>query len=185
MAEPPVFLLAVLPVFLLAVPPVLRAPSGPPARSPSALRASLGASVRSPARPRTRRRPPHWWLVVRVDWSGPLHLQPSHALIAGHSTNFACNSLVTISNLVFTALELQRFLTWLNLRPIELHATFGGALAVRRRPPHWWLVVRGVWCVVPGRILLLPRAKHLFPRTCPSGPIGIGCAHLDRLCASG
>ena len=42
---------ALLPVFLLAVPPVFRAPSGPPARSPSAPRASLGASVRSPARP--------------------------------------------------------------------------------------------------------------------------------------
>ena len=46
-ARPPVL----LPVFLLAVPPVFRAPSGPPARSPSAPRASLGASVRSPARP--------------------------------------------------------------------------------------------------------------------------------------
>ena len=86
---------------------------------------------------RPRRRPPLWWLVVRVDWSGPLHLQPSHASIAGHSTNFACNSLVTISNPEFAALELQRFLTWLNLRPIELHATFGGGLAVRRRPPRW------------------------------------------------
>ena len=86
---------------------------------------------------RPRRRPPLWWLVVRVDWSGPLHLQPSHASIAGHSTNFACNSLVTISNREFATLELQRFLTWLNLRPIELHATFGGGLAVRRRPPRW------------------------------------------------
>ena len=86
---------------------------------------------------RPRRRPPLWWLVVRVDWSGPLHLQPSHASIAGHSTNFACNSLVTISNREFAALELQRFLTWLNLRPIELHATFGGGLAVCRCLPSW------------------------------------------------
>ena len=46
---------------------------------------------------RPRRRPPLWWLVVRVDWSGPLHLQPSHASIAGHSTNFACNSPVNLS----------------------------------------------------------------------------------------
>ena len=84
-----------------------------------------------------RLRPPLWWLVVRVDWSGPLHLQPSHASIAGHSTNFACNSLVTISNREFAALELQRFLTWLNLRPIELHATFGGGLAVCRCLPSW------------------------------------------------
>ena len=50
---------------LLVAPRVFRAPSGPaavcagvrrPAREPSALRASLGASSRSPARP--RRRPP-------------------------------------------------------------------------------------------------------------------------------
>ena len=55
-----------VPGFLLPVAPlVFRAPSGPaavcaggrrPAREPSALRASLGASSRSPARP--RRRPP-------------------------------------------------------------------------------------------------------------------------------
>ena len=51
LAAEQVFLLAALLVFLLAVPPVFRAPSGPPARSPSAPRASLGASVRSPARP--------------------------------------------------------------------------------------------------------------------------------------
>ena len=185
MAEPPVFLLAVLPVFLLAVPPVFRAPSGPPARSPSAPRASLGASVRSPARPCG----PAGALHTGGSWCalpGHAHLAPVFVpRTAEYPSNFACNSLVTISNLVFAALELQRFLTWLYLRSIELHATFGGDLAVRRRPPRWWLVVRGVWCVVPGRILLLPRAKHLFPRTCPSGPIGIGCAHLDRLCASG
>ena len=51
LAAEQVFLLAALLGFLLAVPPVFRAPSGPPARSPSAPRASLGASVRSPARP--------------------------------------------------------------------------------------------------------------------------------------
>ena len=119
-----------------------------PARSPTTARRARPLAVRAASfarrvgsKPgqalRPRRRPPLWWLVVRVDWSGPLHLQPSHASIAGHSTNFACNSLVTISNREFAALELQRFLTWLNLRPIELHATFGGGLAVRRRPPRW------------------------------------------------
>ena len=35
-----------------------------PARTPSTPRASLGASARSPARPRPRRRSPHWWRVV-------------------------------------------------------------------------------------------------------------------------
>ena len=130
---------------------------------------------------RPRRRPPLWWLVVRVDWSGPLHLQPSHASIAGHSTNFACNSLVTISNREFAELELQRFLTWLNLRPIELHATFGGGPAA---PPAPSTLVRcGAWC--PAMSFCCRGCSICFPGPCPSGPIGIGCAHLDRLCASG
>ena len=55
---------------------------------------------------------------------------PSGALHACH-TNFACNSLVTISNVEFIALKSQRFQTLLNLHPIELHATFGEA----RDPP--------------------------------------------------
>ena len=61
----PGFLLPLASLVLLVVPLVFRAPSGPatvcaagrrPAREPSAPRASLGASSRSPARP--RRRPP-------------------------------------------------------------------------------------------------------------------------------
>ena len=63
--EVPGFLLPLASLVLLVVPLVFRAPSGPatvcaagrrPAREPSASRASLGASSRSPARP--RRRPP-------------------------------------------------------------------------------------------------------------------------------
>ena len=63
--EVPGFLLPLASLVLLVVPLVFRAPSGPatvcaagrrPAREPSAPRASLGASSRSPARP--RRRPP-------------------------------------------------------------------------------------------------------------------------------
>ncbi len=117
------------------------------------------------------------WRVVRGVWCvvpGHTHLSPVFApRTAEHPINFACNFLATISNREFVALELQRFLTWLNLRSIELHATFGGDLAVRWRPPHWWLVVRGVWCVVPGRILLLPRAKHLFPWPCHDLCLGL------------
>ena len=72
---------------------------GPPARSPHAsLR--LGASPRSPARPRHHPRAP----------------QP------GPTTNFACNSVATLSNHEVTALELQRFHAVLNLRPVELPA---------------------------------------------------------------
>ena len=63
--EVPGFLLPLASLVLLVVPLVFRAPSGPatvcaagrrPARESSAPRASLGASSRSPARP--RRRPP-------------------------------------------------------------------------------------------------------------------------------
>ena len=61
--EVPGFLLPLASLVLLVVPLVFRAPSGPatvcaagrrPAREPSAPRASLGASSRSPARPRHR-----------------------------------------------------------------------------------------------------------------------------------
>ena len=78
---------------------------------------------------------------------GHAHLAPVFApRTAAHPINFACNYPATISNLEFAVLELQRFLTLLNLRSIELHATFGGGLAVRQHPPHWWCVVHGVRC---------------------------------------
>ena len=60
----------------------------------------IGASTRCPARPRHRPRAP----------------QP------GPTTNFACNSVATLSNHEVTALELQRFHAVLNLRPVELPA---------------------------------------------------------------
>ena len=43
-------------------------------------------------------------------------------LITGSTTNFACNSLATLSNHEVTTLELQRFRAVLNLRPVELPA---------------------------------------------------------------
>ena len=78
------------PVFLLAAPPVFRAPSGPPARSPSAPRASLGASARSPARPRPRWRSPHWWRVVCGERpgcgpAGALHTGGSWSVVSGQA----------------------------------------------------------------------------------------------------
>ena len=133
-SPPPVFLLAAPPVFLLAAPPVFRAPSGPSARSRSARRASLGApraslgaSARSPARPRRPVGALHTggaWCALRVTRPGPLRPQPLRCLIAAPAINVACNSPATISNHEIAALELQRFLALLNLRPIELHATF-------------------------------------------------------------
>ena len=47
--------------------------------------------------------------------------------IAETVPNFARNSPATISNIEFRSLELQRFLTLLKLRPIELRATFLGS----------------------------------------------------------
>ena len=89
-------------------------------------------------------------------------------------TNFACNSPVTISNHEFTALELQRFQTLLNLHLIELHATFVGEQASL---PAGALHTGGAWCVP---------WQASWPRRCPlPGLIRIGCAHADRLCTSG
>ena len=115
---------------LLVAPLVFRAPEVPaavcaggrrPAREPSALRASLGASPRSPARPRHRPRAPQPGPTARVSCS---------ALACGMAEampNFARNSPATISNIEFRSLELQRFLTLLKLCSIELRATFLGA----------------------------------------------------------
>ena len=105
---------------------------------------------------------------------GPRYLQPSRLFTADPPTNFACNSPVTISNHEIVALELQRFLALLNLHPIELHATFVGE---RVSLPAGALVAGGTWCV-PGQALR-PRRRPLH------GLIRIGCAHADRLCASG
>ena len=89
-------------------------------------------------------------------------------------TNFACNSPVTISNHEFTALELQRFQTLLNLHLIELHATFVGEQASL---PAGALHTGGAWCVP---------WQASWPRRCPlPWLIRIGCAHADRLCTSG
>ena len=142
------------------VPLAFRAPPGPaaacargrrPAREPSAPRASLGASARSPARPRpvhghrslalrTLRCPPHQWGVVCCVWwrvdskpgqasPRPRAPQPGPGLLYVAQRwlsiiNFACNSPVACSNIEFASLELQRFQGLLKFGPIELHAKF-------------------------------------------------------------
>jgi len=82
-------------------------------------------------------------------------------------------------------LELQRFQTLLNLRPIELHATFVGDQAAALPTPSS-LVARGVRC--PAALSPLPRlgsrSSVLSLAACHSA-IRIGCAHPDRLCVSG
>ena len=130
------FALLALLGWLLMAPRVFRAPEGPaavcaggrrPAREPSALRASLGASPRSPARPRRRPRAPQPCPTARVSCS-TLACGMAEAM-----PNFARNSPATISNLEFRSLELQRFLTLLKLCSIELRATFLGAWPHRPR----------------------------------------------------
>ena len=144
----------------------------PPARSPHASFARSGRS-RSPARP--RRRPPAprqvppapstpattcvlvcvlvRRLEARPDLAfAPQASSPALAHIAAESTpNVARNSPATLSNIEFRSLELQRFLTLLELYPIELRATFlgscptvgdvaGGSFLVF----CWFLLVRNV-----------------------------------------
>ena len=76
-------------------------------------------------------------------WTSPArpccqsHFTPSRrTLIVESAINFACNSLIVLSNHEFRLLELQRFQTLLKLLPIELHATFlrpGSAVTFRLR----------------------------------------------------
>ena len=77
------------------------------------------------------------------------HAQASHPaithVIPAPTTNSACNSPTTISNLEFRSLELQRFQTLLKLLPIELRATFLGAgptTAHGRRSQALWQLTR-------------------------------------------
>ena len=194
---------------LLVAPLVFGAPEGPvavcaggrrPAREPSAPRASLGASTRSPARPRHRPPAPRQlppapstpaalevcWVARRVVSkpgqapppptgtaaapSGALHTGgawsliggsvlcletrpdlafapqascPALAHIAAESTpNFARNSPVTLSNIEFKSLELQRFQSLLKLRPIELRAKLRGLVSAMARELVHWLPIR-------------------------------------------
>ena len=167
----------VAPLVLLVAPRVFRAPDGPaarearrphfvrrraskPARALRSLRHPphrrrciadvwLGASSRSPARPR---RP---WASQPGPpvTAGALHASGAWALIGGSicrpetqlwlsTSNFACNSPEALSNHELTTLELQRFQILLKLLPIELHARFG------------WR-----WC-------------RRLPRVSQSGPVG-------------
>ena len=125
------------------------------ARSPSAPRASLGASVRSPARPCGSAGA----LLTGGMWCalpGHAHLAPVFApRTAEPPINVACNSPATISNHESAALELQRFQTLLNLCPVELHATFVGGRATQ---PVGCLHAGGAWWLAPGCLYRAPGA---------------------------
>ena len=94
-------------------PLVFRAPEAPAAREarrPHFVRRRASKPGQAPPPPTSTAARPHLH---------PAHLMP---LIAGYTTNFACNSLATLSNHEVTTLELQRFRAVLNLRPVELPA---------------------------------------------------------------
>ena len=161
-------------------PPVFRAPRGVllgraawcapgrrPAREPSAPRASLGASPRSPARPRHRprapqpgppshRRPPHRRCCVAGVWLGASPRCPARPRSC--LSNFARNSPAIISNHEFISLGFQRFWVLLKLRGIELRATFLGVVTAVTccslwRPSHWCGLL--CCCVCYSRIQLV------------------------------
>ena len=131
---------------LLDVPVGGGPPASRPRREPSALRVDSKAGQAPPPPTGTAARPSDtlhtsgaWWLIGCSERRLVLHpgprpngttARPDHhpvglaSLIAGSTTNFACNSHAIVSNYEFTALELQRFHTLLNLHQIELHAKF-------------------------------------------------------------
>ena len=94
----------------------------------------LGASARSPARPRHRPPAPRQIPPTPSTPVGPGHCSAALRVVSKPSQaprldvfpilSFACNSPATLSNREFTTLELQRFQTLLKLHPIELHAKF-------------------------------------------------------------
>ena len=149
---PQVFLGAT--TFVLRTPPDFHPPRGLPARSPSALRASLGASSRSPARPRRPRgglqsagaghdpagpRRPRGGLQSggaghdpagprrrpRAPQSGPA-VRPRRPRDDRLLNNVARNSLTRVSNVEVASLELQRFEHILKTDRCKLRATLLG-----------------------------------------------------------
>ena len=156
---PQVFLGAT--TFVLRTPPDFHPPRGLPARSPSALRASLGASSRSPARPRRPRgglqsagaghdpagpRRPRGGLQSggaghdpagprrrpRAPQSGPA-VRPRRPRDDRLLNNVARNSLTRVSNVEVASLELQRFEHILKTDRCKLRATFARGYVVPRR----------------------------------------------------
>ena len=98
-----------------------------PAREPSAPRASLGASPRSPARPRHRPRAPQP--------GPPVPFTPvasSVEISAWFPSNVARNSPTCISNIEFRTLELQRFRAVSKNDRGKLRATFVWGQLVHR-----------------------------------------------------
>ena len=161
-------------------PPDLRPPRGLPAREPSALRASLGASSRSPARPRRPRgglqsgeacgcewpalvRPPARLGVLTLFGAAPrippVPSGPSGALhTSGAGTLFGSST---------RRLEAQP-------GPAAAHGRRSLALRTLRRPPHLWgrVAVRQLYASSrsPARPRHSPRASQIS-RVKPPSPL--------------
>ena len=132
----------------------LRSLRHPPHRRRCIADVWLGASSRSPARPRrpwaSQPGPPvtagalhaSGAFVADVAGASACCSARTRRLEACQILSFACNSPETLSNHELTTLELQRFQILLKLLPIELHARFG------------WR-----WC-------------RRLPRVSQSGPVG-------------
>ena len=127
------------PWLLLVAPLVFRAPSGPaavcaggrrPAREPSAPRASLGASPRSPARP--RRRPP-----------APRQIPPAP---------FTPAAPALLVRRLARRLEARP-------GPATAHGCRSQALRTLRCPPHQWGRVADVWLGASSRSPARPRRR--------------------------
>ena len=176
---------------MLVAPLVFRAPEGPaavcaggrrPAREPSALRASLGASSRSPARPRHRPRPPQPGPPVPPAPSTPVGpgvlacglVRRLEAPLQLLIINFARNSFMAHSNIECASLELQRFWGVSKNDRDKLRAKCGWWWC-RRRPRRRSQALSARWpaCLKPPSPLRVPAEPQLKP---PSPlRVRIGC----------
>ena len=129
---------------LRVAPRVFRAPEGPAAREARRPHFVRRRASKPACALRSLRRPPHQWRQVADVWRvGSLSGQAPLPL-----SNFARNSPVTLSNIEFRSLELQRFRTLLKLRPIELRATFLGVcptVVVMSQAVLFWCSVGSCW----------------------------------------
>ena len=143
-----------------------------PARSPSALRASLGASSRSPARPRHRPRPPQPGPPVPPAPSTPVGpgvlacglVRRLEAPLQLLIINFARNSFMAHSNIECASLELQRFWGVSKNDRDKLRAKCGWWWC-RRRPRRRSQALSARWlaCLKPRSRLRAPAEPQLKP----------------------
>ena len=176
-------------VLLLVAPLVFWAPSGPaavcaggrrPARSPSALRASLGASSRSPARPCHRPPAPRQIPPAPSTPVGPGRWSVAGCVVSMPGRDlqppitFARNSPAACSNIEFASLELQCFWGVSKMSTINYVRNLGGGgvvaarghrgLALSARPPAYLKPLS------PLRVSAAPQLKPPSPLRVSAAP---------------